>query len=404
MNLDWLEVYCLESRDRFPCNADYFRDRGYFVKERPYGTRQYNQMFTLDDEHGEPWIEIRRDPASGDSSFSGLVPESTHIRLVNRACYFDDAIERLRSFLLQHDYIFKRIYRIDICLDFEKFDYGDKPEAFLRRYLQQKYRKINQCRVANYGEDNWTDFAWESVSWGSRKSMVSTKMYNKTKELSSASHDKPYITYCWFQNGLISDPVSLTKLDKDGKPYKPDIWRVEFSLKSTADSWIVIEDQSGKKVKKTAVPHRLSMFDTKEKLWNRFEELAFHYFHFKYYEDGQRKDRCKDKPLFDFNRDRTFHQISALPSASKPDRNDRILLNRLSMYRDSHMDMKVRQACDVILEALRGSEILRISPSRDPLEVEALRRAIAYRMKWQDRTVIEVVEEVKQLLFNDEIF
>lgn len=162
VSVDWLEVYCLESNDRYPCNADYFRTKGYFVNERDYGTRQYAEMFTIEDEHGEPWIEIRRNPMSGQSVFSGLNPMSTHIRLVNRHCYFDDAIEKLRNFLTLHDYIFKRIFRIDICRDFEYFDSGDDPAKFCRRYLANKYAKINQCHLSAHGADNWSSFDWES--------------------------------------------------------------------------------------------------------------------------------------------------------------------------------------------------------------------------------------------------
>lgn len=54
VNLDWLEVYCLEDSSRFPCDADYFRQQGYFVQERDYGTRQYAQAFCIEDEKGEP--------------------------------------------------------------------------------------------------------------------------------------------------------------------------------------------------------------------------------------------------------------------------------------------------------------------------------------------------------------
>lgn len=404
VNLDWLEVYCMESRSRYPCNADYFRDRGYFVKERPYGTRQYNQMFVIEDELGEPWLEIRRDPASGNSSFCGLVPESTHIRLVNRACYFDDAVERLRTFLMKHEYIFKRIYRIDICYDFEHFDSGDDPAKFLRRYLERKYRKINQCKVATHGDDTWTSFDWESLSWGSLKSMVSTKIYNKSLELATHGNSKPYIVWSWYLAGLISDPVSQMKIGSNGHEYKPTIWRVEFSIKSTADNWVVIEDQSGKRVKKTAVPHRLNMFDSRDKIWARFEELAFHYFHFKHFEEGQRKDRCKDKVLFHFNRNRDFYQVSALPTTSRQPFDDVILKRRLEMYRNLHANLDIRKACDTILDALRREELRRVSPRMTYIETEALRRAIAIKMKWPQENVVEVVEEIKQLLFNDEIF
>ena len=42
---------------------------------------------------------------------------------------------------------FKRIYRIDIAYDFEYFDSGDQPARFARRYVECKYRKINQCKM-----------------------------------------------------------------------------------------------------------------------------------------------------------------------------------------------------------------------------------------------------------------
>ena len=39
VNLDWLEVSCEESNNRFPCDPDYFRSQGFIVHERDYGTR-----------------------------------------------------------------------------------------------------------------------------------------------------------------------------------------------------------------------------------------------------------------------------------------------------------------------------------------------------------------------------
>ena len=240
VNIDWLEVYCIESKDKFPCNADYFRKHGYFVREREYGTRQYKEMFTLEDSHGEPFLEIRRNPATNDVRFSGFLPQSTHIRLVNRYCYFENPVGLLRDFLLKHDYIFKRIFRIDVAYDFEYFDSGDKPSRFAQRYVEKKYRKINQCHLAAFADDNWTDFNWQSLKWGNESSMVSTKLYDKSLELSRPKHDKPYIKESWFWSGLIDNPMECTKKDKDGSFYKPDIWRIEFSMKSSADNWICL--------------------------------------------------------------------------------------------------------------------------------------------------------------------
>lgn len=404
VNIDWLEVYVLEDRNYFPCNADFFRSHGYFVRERDYGTRQYNEMFTLEDEHGEPFLEVRRNPCSGDSSFSGLVAESSHIRLVNRSCYFDDAVDRLRGFLIKFNYVFKRIFRVDVCLDFEKFDSGDDPARFCRRYLAGRYTKINQCKISSFGKDNWSAFDWETLSWGARTSMVSTKLYNKTKELAQGKGDKPWIKWSWYLAGLVDNPITLEKRDKNGAIYKPDIWRLEFSLKSAADNWIIIEDQSGKRVKKKAVQHRLSMFDSRDKLWQRMQDLCFHYFRFKKYKEGVRKDRCEDKGLFRFDTDHIFHKVSSLPADVKPDKDNDVLLRRLRAYRDCHSDMELRQACGIIIDQLERAEFRRVSPRDTWLENETLRRTLAEKLSGSPEDTMVIMARIRELLIKDEIW
>lgn len=403
-NIDWLEVYVLESNDRYPCNADYFRSKGYFVKERDYGTRTYKEMFIIEDEHGNDWIEVRRNPASGNSDFTGLVPQSCHLRLVNQQCYVTDCVSRFREFMLLHDYQFQRIFRLDICYDFTYFDSGDRPDRFAKRYVEKKYRKINQCHLSAWADDNWNDFVWESLSWGSRTSMVSTKMYNKTKELSEPKKDKPYIRYAWFMSGLISNPLTGEVVNEDGTVEKPDVWRIEFSLKSSARDWLVIENQSGKRVYKSRIPHTLELFDSPDKLWQRFQDLAYHYFRFKVYEEGQRKDRCKDKILFYWNHDRQFMKIDTLPPSSKPDRDDMILLRRLKQYKLLHLDPKIQDACAAIIDAIKRGELRRISPRQINLEAEALQRVIAMKMGGNPEDTITLVAKVLELLQRKEIF
>ena len=58
INLDWLEVFCFEIGE--PHDADFFRRAGFVVDEREYGTRIYNQMFTLMGDDGHPLLEVRR--------------------------------------------------------------------------------------------------------------------------------------------------------------------------------------------------------------------------------------------------------------------------------------------------------------------------------------------------------
>ena len=426
INIDWLEVYCFESNDRYPCDARYFSKQGYWVKEREYGTRVYKEMFTILDDNGNPLMEVRRNPASADSSFTGLIPQSCHLRMPNWMLYQGNPARFMMEFLLKHDYIFQSIYRIDIAYDFEVFDSGDKPEKFARRYLEGYYRKINQCFLSAHGDDTWNACKWNSLSWGSRTSMVSTKMYNKTKELKEGKTDKPYIRTAWMMAGLVDNPVSLTKRQADGTLRPVDIWRVEFSMKSSCKGWIVIEIEDGKKVKKQHIPHRLSLFDGKDKLWQRFQDLAYHYFRFKYREyvnlseksnflvlesvysnydrPLKRKDRCRDKKLFYFDAGHEFTQVSDCPADCKRSRPMDTLERRLREYQMTHYDTEIRRACQIILDDLDLNKVINYTPSHNLLDARILQETLRRKMGGDDRDVVELMNHIAKLINDGEIF
>jgi len=426
VNIDWLEVYCEESNDEYPCNADYFSRKGYVVREREYGTRVYEEMFYILDRNGNDMFEVRRNPKSGDSSFVGLSPQSTHIRLCNWVCYQSNCVQLLRDFLVRHNYIFHRIYRIDVCYDFEKFDSGDKPERVARRILEKTYLKMNQTKIHAIGDDNWGGYAWETLSWGSLTSMVSTKFYNKTKELAANGNKKPYIVSQWMMAGLIDNPITQIKYNKDGSQYKPDIWRVEFSIKSKADSWLVLEDISGKRVKERRVPHSLSLFDSQDKLWQRFQNLAYHYFRFKVktykkqkrgvagYALGkiesnhdpelQRKDRMPEKVLFHYDKDREFMHIQNVPKPSKPYHDGEVLRRRLINYAATHPDKKIREACRILVDSIDVRDIYRYTDNFDIWQVKALQGAIQLKMGGDERSTLEIVAQLEELIKKGEIW
>lgn len=426
VNIDWLEVYCEESNDEYPCNADYFTRRGYVVREREYGTRVYEEMFYILDRNGNDMFEVRRNPKSGDSTFVGLSPQSTHIRLCNWVCYQSNCVQLLRDFLVRHNYIFHRIYRIDVCYDFERFDSGDKPERVARRIVEKTYLKMNQTKIHAIGDDNWGGYAWETLSWGSLTSMVSTKLYNKTKELAATGNKKPYILTQWMMAGLIDNPVTQVKYGKDGSQYKPDIWRVEFSIKSKADSWLILEDISGKRVKKKAVPHSLSLFDSQDKLWQRFQDLAYHYFRFKvktykkqkrgvagfalgqiesnHDPELQRKDRMPEKVLFHYDQDREFMHIQNVPKPSKPYHDGEVLRRRLINYAATHPDHKIREACKVLVDSIDVRDIYRYTDNFDIWQVKALQGAIQLKMGGDERSTLEIIAQLEELIKKGEIW
>jgi hypothetical protein len=407
INIDWLEVYCKEDFDRFPVDADYYRNHGYMVSERDYGTRQYEQMFTILDKDDRPFIEVRRKPVSGNQGAKNkgiFDPQSCHLRLANRWCYADNAVSIFSEFLMQHDYIVVRLYRLDLCMDFEKFDQGDNPIDVVKRYLKGSYVKINQANVTAHGHDAWQIRDWNSLSWGAPKSMVTTKLYNKTKELSEAK-DKPYIRYAWFVAGLVDDYQSLVKVRPDGTSYQPTIWRVEFSIRSVAKGWCLVEDNNGAKYKTIRMEHSLATYATKADQLKAFMNLSHHYFHFKIYEEGVRKDKLEDKVLFEFANNEVYHLDRLLTDKPK-DTTAEALAKRLRAYRIQSPDANVRAACDVLLNSLKELRIKHSLPNfYDQTEAKLLQFLIERRLNNPDETFTDSVHLVEALLATEgEVF
>ena len=398
INLDWLEVHALEPLTE-PRDAEYYRCRGYFVHERGYGTRVYSQMFTIDGQDGLPMLEVRRAPmSSGESGI--LAINSTHIRLCNRTCYFDNPAGLLADFLTEHGYTDIRVARVDVCNDFIKFDRGDDPAAFVRRFFRHVYAKINQGNIRAHGSDTWSGQDWNSLSWGSPSSDVSTKMYDKTKELydeKAHAFRKPYIREAWLRCHMIDDVHSCTK---DGQPVR--VWRVEFSVRSPRKHWFRIE-LNGKAKNYQSIRNYLDTWQGRDQLLVMFASLARHYFRFKYYEAGQRKDRCRDKVLFDFADVQTTYKLG---DAARPIGDGRSfvrpldsLMAKLRQYRETHNTNDVREAVDCLLRYMQDDcyrADLANPFARE--ELEALRHIMAIRSRHPKLHVQVVMDEVRRFL------
>lgn len=403
INIDWLECYCLESQPR---DAHYFASLGFDVQEREYGTRLYKEMFTIFVE-GQPFVEVRRSPSSSGSATASKFfdPRACHIRLCNRTCYCNNAGELMRGFLDAHGYVFMNLCKIDLAMDFEKFDSGDVPAKFLERYLKGRYSKVNQCNLSVHGKDEWDGRLYNSVSWGSKSSPVFTRFYDKTMELKE-SKDKPYIRQAWASCGLVDDFIQLTKVGEDGVVYKPRIWRLEFSISSSVKNWVCFDvDTLGNKTH-LSKRNDLSMYLNRESLIPMYASLVNHYFHFKKFQEGVRKDRCEDKTLFDFT-ERGVYRVEK-PAAAKADCKALVSLKqRIENYRYVHFDESIRKACDIILNAI-DKEMLskQASVPTDASEIALLRLLLSYNIKQKDESTKVFDKRVfeKMLDLETEIF
>lgn len=403
-NLDWLEIHALEPAAD-PHDASFFRRAGLDVQEREFGTRVYKEMFTVCDRMGNPFVEVRRNPYS--VGYQGLhSPQECHLRLVNAACYYEDAAARLQHFMDDFDYTFNRISRVDICLDFELFDRGDDPAKFLARYLRQTYSKINQGTITAHGTDRWDGQVWNSVSWGAPTSAIGTKFYNKTMELydqASGTYKKPHIRYAWLKCGLIDDFHKVLK-KKDGGWYTPQIWRVEFSIRSSVKNWVAIE-LNGEAKHYQSIRNTLDMYDSREKLVTLFAALSQHYFHFKYYEKGQRKDRCRDKVLFDWGGVQLTYKVEhadiqrLLGEGKRQRKPYDTLAKKLREFQLSKPRHDIVDACQVIISCIEGDALR--SDLRNPFsynDLIALQQALSMKASGVDEDAAILMQEVKKLL------
>lgn len=409
-NIDWLEVHCLEPSFDDKRDANFFQRQGWVVRSREYGTRVYQEMFVLL-EHGtsEPLIEVRRNPSSTKSKgIQVLEPLSCHLRLTNRACYLDSPAAIMFEFIRRYNYTFRRISRIDIALDFEKFDSGDNPAEFIKRYMKGNIRKCNVTTIRPHGEDTWTGQSWNSISWGAKKSMIGTKLYNKSLELKQVK-DKPYIRQAWFLAGLVDDYFTMKKKAQDGSLYEPTIWRLEFSISSSVRGWFRIEDDQTKGGIRS-MNNTLDCYFSKQQCLNIFASLAAHYFHFKYPQfkafthEPVRKDRCPDKVLFKFTDQEQFYKIDnslLVSSSDMPAKIDALIL-KLEAYKMQKPVPEIIKACDCIIESLKKDQnyYSAVRPW-DTKKLTMLRQLLSLRMK-TDVEFEDGLQQLKKLFVTDE--
>lgn len=374
INLDWLEVYCHEP-SLFQLDADYFRRNGYKVVERPYGTRMYREMFTIY-EHNNPIYEVRREPLSKKSQGGIFVDESCHIRLVNQELYMPQPIQRFQYFLKANGYQFKNVSRFDICMDIQTFDNRMLPSTFVELYMKGAYSKIHQSNLTAYGtekncnsphsdaddvcvhgRDSWEGRVWNSLKWGSPTSSISTKLYNKSLELSRDGHDKPYIRDAWFEAGL--------SMDEDGNPTSP-VWRIEFSVRAQK-RYLEVKNEDGT-TKKTKVEIGEVMEMDLDKLsdrwsllylWMSYESTYFHFKIKKMTREGtpQRKDRCPDLQLFKNTQEYDIYKPVQITHKKSPDRTLKLLLKKLreiiAKSRSNGEDHELLNACATLIRYLK---------------------------------------------------
>lgn len=387
INLDWLSVYCLEPKG-VVMNAAYYKKLGWSVEEREYGTPQYREKFTLMNGR-HPFLEIERNPYSLKQNGGIFEPESCHIRLANRTLYQPNPVQQLTNFIIKYGYEYKGISRVDVCCDLTIFDNGMKPQDLANKYIKDKIWKVHQSHIApntDDGDDTWripihlgahgketkTGRTWNSLKWGSPKSALSTKLYNKTLELETNT-GKFYIKDTWVKAGLCdlqkvryeyrnpktkeieirSKQISVvpgTAINQEipiEEAKKIDVWRVEFSMSSEGRKWIDLGDNH-------IVDLSLNAFDNLDSLAATFftcSEWLFCFIYAKWITKGairwkERTNRCKKLQLFNTKFLHSHYKPQRQTEMEDPSRTEKIMMYRLmAKSKDKNLSEAYREAC-----------------------------------------------------------
>ena len=387
INLDWLSVYCLEPKGCV-MNAAYYKKLGWSVEEREYGTPQYREKFTLMNGR-HPFLEIERNPYSLKQNGGIFEPESCHIRLANRTLYQPNPVQQLTNFIIKYGYEYKGISRVDVCCDLTIFDNGMKPQDLANKYIKDKIWKVHQSHIApntDDGDDTWripihlgahgketkTGRTWNSLKWGSPKSALSTKLYNKTLELETNT-GKFYIKDAWVKAGLCdlqkvryeyrnpktkeieirSKQISVvpgTAINQEipiEEAKKIDMWRVEFSMNSEGRKWIDLGDNH-------IVDLSLNAFDNLDSLAATFftcSEWLFCFIYAKWITKGatrwkERTNRCKKLQLFNTKFLHSHYKPQRQTEMEDPSRTEKIMMYRLiQKSKDKNLSEAYREAC-----------------------------------------------------------
>lgn len=223
--IDWLSLFCEYKQASAAWvgatsgGSTLFDIGPWRYKVEDYGTRHYRHLCRVsypNEQHGyDDFAEVQYEPCSAIIGVRSVI-----VRFVNRVLYRPDFWELAEKFLLDNDFTFKSISRVDICADFN--DFAElSPLALIQRFANKELRHVGRGVGAlyfNHGAlKGMYGVNYTGLAFGTHASDARVYLYNKSFELLTQG-DKPWIRDLWNAIGLNVKSV----------------WRLEVSLKSKA--------------------------------------------------------------------------------------------------------------------------------------------------------------------------
>lgn len=225
LNLDWLSINYLV--EHTPLNGGEYRFGVYKFIPENYGTRQFrNVYYFYSDYEKEPLATVVCNP------LSKILDARLHqVKLSNWVLYNQNPQNILSVIKQALNAQFLSLSRVDICIDIVGFDFY----GFIDKYHSNKIREKKPKEVTEHYKKYDNGSIYTGISWGSKLSDWTAKIYDKIREVNEIS-GKQYILDYFEENGID------TKTEK--------VWRYEFSITNVAkeyrinDSLLTFNDEN----------------------------------------------------------------------------------------------------------------------------------------------------------------
>lgn len=261
LSVDYLQIFglCIQFKE----------NENYTFKKMQYSSRQFRfitEVYTWQD---ELFCTIQSHPFSKVMDLAAMI-----IKISNKQLYKPHYLSDFNIFCRSIGFVYKNISRIDICIDFLKFHNNLSPDNFIRKFMDNVYLKNGRAGYQLFGEQ-LVKHRFDYLRFGSNTSDVAAYLYNKSKEMRDVKQ-KNYILNKWTAAGY--DNVD-------------DVWRLEFSIKSSSVKML-------NKSEGELFDIDLKYLESDSMIKELFKCLMIHYFRFKVNDNTQNKTRMKDVILF----------------------------------------------------------------------------------------------------------
>ena len=205
LSLDWLAIqYEGPIHNHYP----------FEFKKLSYGCKEFKELYEVY-RYDDLWGHVSTQP-----NLPTLPGDFFILKLENKYLYDESLYSQLIDFTAGTAIKYLGLSRVDICLDFQRFDNDMAPSTLIKMFAAGKIDCLGKMG-GSVTREQVADEPYSYLTLGSRLSQVRVYLYNKSKEMRDVKW-KTWIHECWRLAGL---------------DLERDVWRLEVSLKGQAMKW-----------------------------------------------------------------------------------------------------------------------------------------------------------------------